>query len=68
VSLSVTLPEQTLDAGTSKVVRFTISRTAATRLRKALRGSSGLDVALQFHAVAAAGQPTDQSTRISATA
>jgi tripartite motif-containing protein 71 len=67
-SLSVTLPEQTIQAGTSKLVRFTISKTAAAKLRKALKGRRGLDVALQFEAVAAAGQPTDQATRFNGTA
>jgi DNA-binding beta-propeller fold protein YncE len=68
VSISVSLREQTIPAGTSRVVRFAFSRTSALKLRKALKGRKGLDVAVQVTAVAAAGQPTDQATRIMATA
>lgn len=58
----------TIPAGTSKVVRLTLSKANAAKLKKALKGQKGLDVTLQLDATAAAGQPTSQTTRLQATA
>ncbi|HWH93236.1 MAG TPA: NHL repeat-containing protein [Baekduia sp.] len=68
--VSIDLPRQnlTIPAGTSKIVRLAITKTQATKLRKALKGRKGLDVTLQLEATAAAGQPTSQTERIQATA
>jgi tripartite motif-containing protein 71 len=68
--VSIDLPQQkvTIPAGTSKIVRLTITKTQAATLRKALKGKKGLDMTLQLDATAAAGQPTSQTTRILATA
>jgi hypothetical protein len=68
VSIIVDLPAQTIPGGSSKVVRFPISVKDATKLRKALKGRRALEVALQLGATAAAGQPTEQTTRLPATA
>ena len=46
--MSIDLGRQklTIPAGTSKIVRLTISKSAAAKLRKALAGKKGLDVTL----------------------
>jgi hypothetical protein len=49
-------------------VRLAIKASDAGKLRKALGGRRGLDVTLQLDATAAAGPPTSQTTRVSATA
>ncbi|HEV7750078.1 MAG TPA: NHL repeat-containing protein [Baekduia sp.] len=68
--VSIALPAQkvTIPAGTSKIVRLVVKVTDAAKLRKALAGKRGLDVTLQLDATAAAGPPTSQTTRLSATA
>jgi DNA-binding beta-propeller fold protein YncE len=68
VSIVVDLPAQTIPGGSSKVVRFPISVKNVNKLRKALKGRRALEVALQLDASAAAGQPTEQTTRLQATA
>jgi tripartite motif-containing protein 71 len=68
VSIDLAKQSLTIPAGTSKIVRLTISKTAALKLRKALKGRKGLDVTLQLDAVGAAGPPTSETTRIQATA
>jgi tripartite motif-containing protein 71 len=68
VSIDLGQQKLTIPAGTSKIVRLTISKTAAAKLKKALKGRKGLDMTLQLEATAAAGQPTSQTTRIQATA
>jgi tripartite motif-containing protein 71 len=68
--VSITLPPQklTLAAGASKIVRLTITKLQAARLKAALKGRKGLDVTLQLEATAAAGPPTSETQRIQATA
>jgi tripartite motif-containing protein 71 len=68
VSIDLGQQKLSIPAGTSKIVRLTISKTAATKLRKALKGKKGLDMTVQLEATAAAGPPTSQTTRILATA
>jgi DNA-binding beta-propeller fold protein YncE len=68
VSIDLGRQKLSIPAGTSKIVRLTISKPAAAKLRKALAGKKGLDVSLQLEATAAAGPPTSQTTRILATA
>ena len=68
VSIDLGQQKLTIPAGTSKIVRLVISKTAAAKLKKALKGQKGLDMTLQLEATAAAGQPTSQTTRIQATA
>jgi tripartite motif-containing protein 71 len=68
VSIDLGQQKLTIPAGTSKIVRLVVSKTAAAKLKKALKGRKGLDVTLQLEATAAAGQPTSQTTRIQATA
>jgi hypothetical protein len=68
VSITTSAPTQTIAAGASKMVRFTLKVADANRLRKVLGRHRGLDVSLQLQATAAAGQPTSQSTRLKATA
>ncbi len=68
VSIDLGRQKLSIPAGTSKIVRLQISKTAAAKLRKALAGKKGLDVSLQLEATAAAGPPTSQTTRILATA
>ncbi|HEY6758997.1 MAG TPA: NHL repeat-containing protein [Baekduia sp.] len=68
--VSIPLPPIKVDipAGTSKIVRITISKLQAAKMKKALAGRKGLDVTLQLEATAAAGQPTSETERIEATA
>jgi tripartite motif-containing protein 71 len=68
VSVDLAPQKLTIPAGTSKIVRLTIPLTTVKKLRTALAGRRGLDVTLQLDATAAAGPPTSQTTRISATA
>jgi DNA-binding beta-propeller fold protein YncE len=68
VSIDLGQQRLTIPAGTSKIVRLTITKTMAAKLKKALGRQKGLDVTLQLEATAAAGQPTSQITRIEATA
>lgn len=68
VSIDLKQIKLAIPAGTSKVVRLTIPKTSAAKLKKALKGQKGLDVTLQLDATAAAGQPTSQTTRLQATA
>ncbi len=68
VSIDLGQQKLSIPAGTSKIVRLKISKTAAAKLRKALAGKKGLDMTLQLEATAAAGPPTSQTTRILATA
>jgi hypothetical protein len=68
VSIDLPAMKATLPAGTSKILRLTISKTQSARLKKALKGLKGLDVTLQLDAVGAAGPPTSETTRIQATA
>ena len=68
VSIDLGQQRLTIPAGTSKIVRLTISKAAAAKLRKALQGKKGLDMTVQLEATAAAGPPTSQTTRILATA
>jgi DNA-binding beta-propeller fold protein YncE len=68
VSIDLGQQKLTIPAGTSKVVRLVITKTAAAKLKKALGQRKGLDMTLQLEATAAAGQPTSQTTRIQATA
>lgn len=68
--VSIVLAQQklTIPAGTSKIIRLTVSKANAAKLKKALAGKKGLDLTLQLDATAAAGQPTSQTTRLQATA
>jgi tripartite motif-containing protein 71 len=68
VSIAAKVPGQVIPAGTSRIVRFTLAPKDVKQLRKALKGHRGLDVVLQLDATATAGQPTTQTTRLSATA
>lgn len=68
VSIDLKPIKLTIPAGTSKIVRLTIPKSSAAKLKKALKGKKGLDVTLQLDATAAAGQPTSQTTRLQATA
>jgi DNA-binding beta-propeller fold protein YncE len=68
VSIDLGQQKLSIPAGTSKILRLTISKTAAAKLRKALKGKKGLDMTVQLEATAAAGPPTSQTTRILATA
>jgi tripartite motif-containing protein 71 len=68
VSIALAPQKVTIPAGTSKIVRLTIKPADAKKLRKALAGRRGLDVTLQLDATAAAGPPTSQTSRLSATA
>lgn len=68
VSIDLKQVQLTIPAGTSKIVRLTITKTDAAKLKKALAGRKGLDVTLQLEAAAAAGQPTTQNLRLQATA
>ncbi|QEC47079.1 hypothetical protein FSW04_05410 [Baekduia soli] len=68
VSVDLAVQKLVIPAGTSKIVRLRISRTAVARLRKGLQGRRGLDVTLRLDATAAAGQPTSQTSRLRATA
>ncbi|MCW2994075.1 MAG: hypothetical protein JWQ18_1570 [Conexibacter sp.] len=68
VSIDLGQQKVAIPAGTSKIVRLVISKSAAAKLRKALAGKKGLDMTLQLDATAAAGPPTSQTTRILATA
>jgi tripartite motif-containing protein 71 len=68
VSIDLATQKVTIPAGTSKIVRLTVKATDAKKLRKALAGRRGLDVTLQLDATAAAGPPTSETTRLSATA
>jgi tripartite motif-containing protein 71 len=68
VSIDLGQQKLTIPAGTSKIVRLVITKTAAAKLKKALGQQKGLDVTLQLEATAAAGQPTSQTTRVQATA
>jgi tripartite motif-containing protein 71 len=68
VSIDLGQQQVTIPAGTSKIVRLAITKTQAAKLKKALAGRKGLDMTLQLQATAAAGQPTSQTERISATA
>ena len=67
-AVSVTLKAVTakLPAGETKVVRLTLSRAQVARLRKAMRSRRGVVVTLQLTAVAAAGEPTAVSRRLTA--
>jgi hypothetical protein len=53
-----------LPAGESKILRFTVSAAQAARLRKALRGRRGLDGDLRLVASAAAGEPSEVTSRL----
>jgi DNA-binding beta-propeller fold protein YncE len=68
VSITLKQLKLTIPAGTSKIVRLTITKADAAKLKKALKGKKGLDVTLQLDATAAAGPPTSQQTRLQATA
>lgn len=68
VSILLGRQQLTIPAGTSKIVRLTVTKTQAAKLKKALAGRKGLDMTLQLEATAAAGPPTSQITRIQATA
>jgi len=68
VSIDLAAQKLTIPAGTSKIVRLTISKANAAKLKKALAGKKGVDVSLQLEATASAGEPTSQTTRLSATA
>jgi len=68
VSIDLKQIKLTIPAGSSKIVRLTVSKADAAKLKKALKGKKGLDVALQLEATAAAGQPTSETTRLQATA
>jgi DNA-binding beta-propeller fold protein YncE len=68
VSILLSPQKLTIPAGTSKIVRLTITKAQAAKLKKALAGRKGLDMTLQLEADAAAGPPTSQTTRVQATA
>ena len=51
-------------AGETKIVRLTLSRGQVARLRKAMKQRRGVVVTLQLTAVAAAGEPTAVSRRL----
>jgi DNA-binding beta-propeller fold protein YncE len=68
VSIALEPVKVNIPAGTSKIVRLTITKTQAKTIKKALAGRKGLDVTLQLEATAAAGQPTSETERIQATA
>jgi DNA-binding beta-propeller fold protein YncE len=53
-----------LPAGDSKILRLTLTRAQAVRLRKALRGRRGLDGDLRLVAKAAAGEPSEVTSRL----
>jgi DNA-binding beta-propeller fold protein YncE len=68
--VSINLPpiKVNIPAGTTKIVRLTITKAQAAKLSKALAGRKGVDVTLQLGATAAAGPPTSETERIPATA
>ncbi len=68
VSIDLKQLKVNVPAGTSKIVRLTIGKADAAKLKKALKGRRGLDVTLQLEATAAAGPATTQTTRLQATA
>jgi DNA-binding beta-propeller fold protein YncE len=55
-----------LQAGDSKIVRITLTRTQVARLRKAMKRRRGLTVTLQVEATADAGDPTTVSRSLTA--
>jgi DNA-binding beta-propeller fold protein YncE len=57
-----------LPAGDSKIVRLTLTTPQAARLRKALRSRRGLDGDLRLVATAAAGAPSEVTSRLALTA
>jgi hypothetical protein len=67
VTVALATVKLQIAAGDTKVVRPTLSRTKAGQLTKALRGHRGLKVNVQVTAVAAIGEPTTVTKRVSAT-
>jgi tripartite motif-containing protein 71 len=55
-----------LQAGDSKIVRITLTRTQVARLRKAMKRRRGLTATLQVEATADAGEPTTVSRSLTA--
>jgi DNA-binding beta-propeller fold protein YncE len=68
VSIVASVAQRSIDAGGSRILRFTLKPADVARLRKGLRGQRGLTISLQLDAKATAGQPTSQSTRLMGTA
>jgi DNA-binding beta-propeller fold protein YncE len=64
VSVALAKLRLTIPAGESRILRLTMSRAEAQRLRKALAGRLGLAATIQLAATAAAGEPTDVTKRL----
>jgi tripartite motif-containing protein 71 len=64
VTVSMRRVRRTIPAGESAVVRLSVSRAGARRLRRALRGRRGLVANLEISATAVAGQPTVRTERL----
>ena len=56
----------TVPGGQSSLVRPTLTRTAAAKLRKALKGRKGLTAAVSVTATAPVGTPTTVTQRLAA--
>jgi sugar lactone lactonase YvrE len=67
VTVALATVKLKIAAGDTKIVRPVLSRTKARQLTKALRGHRGLKVNVQVTAVAAIGEPTTVTKRVSAT-
>ncbi|MBJ7330850.1 MAG: SMP-30/gluconolactonase/LRE family protein [Solirubrobacteraceae bacterium] len=67
VAITLRSPKVTLPAGESKIVRVSLSRAQAAKLRKALKGKKGLTAGVTVTASASVGSPTTsaQNLRVS---
>jgi hypothetical protein len=67
VTVTLGRVRRTLPAGESRIVRLSLSRSGVRRLRRALRGRSGLVASVDLTATAPAGQPTVRTQRLRVT-
>lgn len=59
-------PRVTVQAGETRIVRVRVSAAQATRLRRALRGLTGMNAEISVTAAAAVGEPTTVARRVPA--
>lgn len=67
VSVVARSEKVTIPAGATKLLRFTVRKSDARKLRRALRGHRGVDVTIALTAAASVGQPTSETERVRGT-
>jgi tripartite motif-containing protein 71 len=68
VTVKLGVQKLRLPAGETKIVRLAVSRASVRRLRRALRGRRGLVATIQVTATASAGEPSEITKRLQASA